>query len=152
MARTTKLDDLVSQRIVNAIADGNRIEVAAQLAHVDPRTVYAWMARGKRLDGEPYDQFYQKVKAARAEAEGLMVQIVRQAAAKTWQAAAWYLERRYPKHWALRLSRLETQASAMHTVPAVDSAEAAGKHEALARALRASDADEEDSDDQASGG
>ena len=48
-------------------------------------------------------QFWQGVKKAEASAELQAVGVVRQAAAEgTWQAASWYLERKFPERWARR--------------------------------------------------
>jgi len=62
-----------------------------------------WLARGR--DGEaPYVDFLDRVKEAEAKAESEMVACVRAAAfePKTWQAAAWWLERARPADWAKR--------------------------------------------------
>lgn len=101
MARPTRLDDVTAQRIIGAIAKGLPRDTAAKLGAIAPTTLYQWLARGR--DGEePYAQFLQRVKRAEAEAEDEMVARVRDAAATTWQAAAWWLERRRPQRWALR--------------------------------------------------
>lgn len=46
--------------------------------------------------------FAAALKQAEAEAEAAMVSLVRKAAPTTWQAAAWWLERKLPADWSLK--------------------------------------------------
>ena len=41
--------------------------------------------------------------AAMAEAEALHVGVIATAARKSWQASAWFLERKYPQKWGRRV-------------------------------------------------
>ena len=103
VGRPTKLDDLRAKRIVDAIASGMSRTAAAASARVARATLMDWLARGR--DGEqPYADFLDRVKAAEAEAESLMVACVRTAGLEPrhWQAAAWWLERARPADWAKR--------------------------------------------------
>lgn len=45
----------------------------------------------------------ERVKQAEAEAESRMVETIVEASVDTWQAAAWYLERRYPDDFGKRI-------------------------------------------------
>jgi hypothetical protein len=49
-----------------------------------------------------YAEFADDVKAAEADAELAMVQRVRTAADDSWQAAAWWLERKMKQDWSAR--------------------------------------------------
>jgi hypothetical protein len=99
--RPTKLDDIVAKRIVDAVAAGGSRSAAAEAARVHRSTLMLWLARGRK--GEPpYSDFLDRVKKAEADAENAMVVIVRAAAEKNWTAAAWWLERRRPRLYALR--------------------------------------------------
>lgn len=100
--RPTKLDDLSAKKIVDTIAAGGSRSAAAGAARVHRSTLMGWLARGR--DGEPgYSDFLDRVKKAEAEAELAMVAVVRSAAVSgTWQAAAWWLERRRSTTYALR--------------------------------------------------
>jgi transposase len=102
MARPTDLDDLVEQRIVASLRLGNTPRQAAQAAGISVASYHAWRARGRK--GEPrFVEFLDRTEKAAAEAEGQAVEIVRNAALSgTWQAAAWWLERRRWKAWARR--------------------------------------------------
>lgn len=60
------------------------------------------MQRGR--DGEePFAQFAQLVKGAKAEAEADKVEIIDSAAQTDWKAAAWWLERCRHQRYARRL-------------------------------------------------
>lgn len=48
------------------------------------------------------DEWRDAVEAAEAEAVARNVAVIQKAAQSQWQAAAWWLERRYPDEWRLR--------------------------------------------------
>jgi transposase-like protein len=115
----TKLNPERQARIVEALAQGNYIETAARYSGITPQGFYKWMNRGlaerERLqdgaepnpDETPYVEFVDAVEKARSQAEMRNVGLIQKAAVDgTWQAAAWYLERSYPKRWG-RSDRLE---------------------------------------------
>lgn len=104
MARETKLDDLRSKRICDALRKGHSNAAAAKAGGIDEKTLYNWLARG-RSGEEPFLQFLQRFDAAETEAEDRAVQVLRDAmmgedmrlAADT----AWkWLARRRPVQWA----------------------------------------------------
>lgn len=89
MARPTKLQDERRERILTAIREGNTRRAAAALGGIGERTLYDWIAKD--------EQFSQDVIKAEGEAEAEMVSRVHRAALDgSWQAAAWWLERRRP--------------------------------------------------------
>jgi hypothetical protein len=101
MGRPSKLDDITAQRIVQAVEKGLPRDTAARLARISPTTLYKYLRLGR--DGDPeYTEFAKRVKAAEASGEAELLGILRAHAAETWQAAAWLLERRMPKKYALR--------------------------------------------------
>ena len=102
MARPTKLTPAVLERIVQAVKAGLTYEVAAQAAGVDRATFYRWKARGEHDQHGPYRDLCDVLKKAEAEAEAHMLGIIRDAAPTQWQAAAWFLERRYPERYGRR--------------------------------------------------
>lgn len=54
-------------------------------------------------NGPTYANFHTTVTQARAEAEGLMIGVLRRAANNgDWKAAAWWLERSLPERWGRR--------------------------------------------------
>lgn len=100
--RPTKLDDLTSEKIIDALAGGGTRRAAAAAAKVHVSTLQDWLARG-RAGEVPFSDFSDRVRWAEAEAEMIMVGAIRKAALSgSWQAAAWWLERRRPERYGLR--------------------------------------------------
>lgn len=89
-------------KVADAIRAGNYANVAARYAGIGESTFHLWMKKG--ADGqEPYVEFVEAVKSAEADAEIRNMALIQQAAQNgTWQAAAWYLERRYPHRFGRR--------------------------------------------------
>lgn len=101
MGRPTMLNPELQLQIVNYVAAGTPPEIAAQACGVTSTTYYNWMQKGR--DGRAkYAEFFEAVQKARAECEARNVLIIERAAEKTWQAAAWFLERSAPERWALK--------------------------------------------------
>src|SRR4029453_14197293 len=91
------------QTILETVAAGNYLEVAADLAGISRATIYEWMKRGEA--GEPpYALFSDSVKRASARAEAAEVAKVRKAGElpQYWTASMTYLERRHPDRWSRR--------------------------------------------------
>lgn len=85
--------------MVEALRQGNHLEVAAAIGGLTRDEVYRWMKRGlSDPDGE-CGEFARGVRAAMAEAEARSVQVIAAAAELDWKAAAWMLERRAPSRW-----------------------------------------------------
>lgn len=100
--RPTKLTPEVQDRILEAIGAGNTKKDAAAYAGIGYRTLETWLTDPRPL----YRQFQQAVAQKEAQAVVRNVAIIAKAAQDTWQAAAWWLERRRPDDWA-RKERLE---------------------------------------------
>lgn len=102
MGRPSKLDDLTAQRIVAAVETGAPWYMAAAAGGVSRTTLKNWKARAR--DGEePYASFLARLEKAEANGAVAMLDVIQNAAKSgTWQAAAWVMERRYPKQFALR--------------------------------------------------
>jgi hypothetical protein len=112
MARPSELTPSLIGLVAQEIGKGNYPEIAARVAGISRSTYYGWLARG-RTDEEAgretlHRQFLDAVKEAEAAAEGLLVETIRLASivapaqgqkAPAWTAAAWILERRWPRRW-----------------------------------------------------
>lgn len=108
MPRPSKLNPERHAEIVRFIRGGSYANVAARASGISEAAFYAWMDRGRGAERDddgnllnpddlPYVEFQEAVKEAEAAAEVQSVALIRQAANNgTWQAAAWYLERKYP--------------------------------------------------------
>lgn len=97
--RPSKLTPATQQRIVTAIAAGNTREMAAAYAGIHRATLFAWIAAGEKASRGRFRDFSDALKKAEAQAVVTSVAIIRRAASESWQAAAWWLERRYPDEW-----------------------------------------------------
>src|SRR5438045_3303255 len=85
------MDDPRVATLLSAIGLGNTRTDAAAYAAVHRDTFYDWLAN---------PTFSDAVEKAEAEAKVRAVgQIIRAAHNGTWQAAAWWLERRYPREY-----------------------------------------------------
>lgn len=103
--RPAKLTDEITRTITQAIAAGNYQRTAMKLAGIGESTFYQWLELG-RQGRKPYKEFAESVEKAQAQAEARNVAIIEQAASESWQAAAWWLERRFPDDWG-RKERVE---------------------------------------------
>lgn len=102
MARPTRCTPERIKRIADAIRAGNYAETAARYGGIGETTYYEWMKKGERGE-EPYAEFREAVKEAEAIAEARSVALIQQAGqAGTWQASAWFLERKFPSKWGRR--------------------------------------------------
>jgi transposase-like protein len=104
MARETKLDDLRSKRICDALRKGHSFAAAAQAGGIDEATLHRWRAQG-REGVEPYREFCERVDRAEQDAEdravtvlenAMMGEDMRLAADTAWK----WLARRRPATWA----------------------------------------------------
>jgi hypothetical protein len=87
-------------RLQEALRAGHTRDTAAALAGIGASTLYAWMAAASQPDAAPeFVEFLDAIKKAEIEAEDALLAIVRRAAPKSRQAAAWILERRRPDSW-----------------------------------------------------
>lgn len=117
-----------SENVIRLITDGIKAGLseldAAVAIGISPRATEFWKARGKReweriqetaeLDGvyepikeeEIYLHYYLEVMRAIPLRKYYFVNRIKRAARKTWQAAAWWLERTHPEEFA-RKSQVE---------------------------------------------
>jgi len=110
-----KLHIGVIQDIVKLLEAGNTIEDTMGYLGLSERSYYIWKKAGRKLEikiergeidekslddhDQMYLHFFQETKRAERAPLVRNVAIIQKAAAKQWQAAAWYLERRDHKNW-----------------------------------------------------
>ena len=112
IGRPTKLTEERANRIISMIAAGSYAHVAAKANGIAESTFYDWMSRGQKADRDDdgnlldpdrdsvFAEFSERVKEAEATAEIRNLALIQTAAGNgTWQAAAWYLERKYADRW-----------------------------------------------------
>lgn len=100
LGRPTKLTPEIQERICAAIQQGNYAFVAARCAGISESTFYSWLDRGAREKRGAFAEFLESIKKAESIAEAGAIEVVRNASQQSWQAAAWWLERKYPERWA----------------------------------------------------
>jgi len=84
--------------IVEAIRRGMPLKLAAAAGGVSYNTFVRWRNDGSNPDGPPHlKAFLNQIRMVEAEAAQRIVGLIESAAEKSWQAAAWMLERRYPE-------------------------------------------------------
>lgn len=90
MARPTKYTPETTAKIVQAIQMGATYELSCQYANIHYDTFNTWM--------KTKAEFSEAIKEAEGRAVvGWLAKIEKAANDGSWQAAAWKLERRYPK-------------------------------------------------------
>jgi hypothetical protein len=97
-------DDLLKHRIVEAVRAGASRTAAAEAARVSRSSLHLWLKRGASGE-EPYLSFAAKVRAAEGELELELLEVIKKHSVNSWQAAAWILERKFQKRWAIRKDR-----------------------------------------------
>ena len=99
MGRKTTLTPLIHKRIVEAVAVGVPIKMAAEGAGVGERSVYNWIEKAEK-GNKKYVRFWQELQKAKAnQVKWCLEKITHEADKGTWQAAAWILERKYPQEF-----------------------------------------------------
>lgn len=73
--------------------------LAAMSAGINEATFHAWKSRGEQDEAGPFRDFSESIKRAEAEYVRSALELIGSAAKKSWQAAAWLLERRYPHEY-----------------------------------------------------
>jgi hypothetical protein len=97
--RKTKATDARIEVVMSALKAGNTRRAAAAYAEISPQTFYRWL--------DENGAFRDAVEKAEADAEVRYASIVARAATSgTWQAAAWWLERRKAQDFG-RMDRVE---------------------------------------------
>lgn len=117
------------EHFVTARRRGGNDTDCAEVAGISPKTFWQWKWRYTTWrdtgnDPDPQapsiDQISELIEAdERAKAEARLLRLARiEAAGKagTWQADAWWLERKFPDEFALRRNRLEVTGGISHTV------------------------------------
>jgi transposase len=89
--------------VVKYVRKGCPRQFAANAAGLGRSTLQRWLARGKKEDTGEFRDFWDAIKKAEAKVVFDRIQRINDAADKgTWQAAAWWLERRYPEEFGIQ--------------------------------------------------
>ena len=91
----SKYTDQNVSKICALLADGNYVTVACAAIGMTTETHYQWIKR--------YSDYADAVKKAEAASEAWHVNNIKKAASRSWQASAWYLERKYSQRWGRQI-------------------------------------------------
>lgn len=107
--RPTKLTPDLQKRLCEAIKLGMNRERAAWFVGIDRVTLQRWLKAAEGRQSGKYVDFCHSLKKAEAEAIAINLKHLHTAAQDgAWQAAAWQLERRYPKEYGRNQTGEET--------------------------------------------
>lgn len=104
MSRPTKLTPETQEKITDAVSIGATYELAAKYAGVTYETFNNWMKAGAEAKSGQLFEFFHAVKKAEGAAAVGWLAVIEKAATETWQAAAWKLERRYPREYGRQVT------------------------------------------------
>ncbi len=84
----------ITRDIVSFLQNGNNRTDTCALVDISYETFTQWMK---------HPEFAESIKKAEATCKARNIAIIQKAAITTWTAAAWWLERKYPVEFALRM-------------------------------------------------
>ena len=87
----TKYNDEIVDNLIKYIEAGNYIETACDAVGISKQTFYRWQ--------EEKSDFSDAIKKAESKAITRNLLLIQNAAKKSWQAAAWFLERKDYERW-----------------------------------------------------
>ena len=100
MARKSKLNKELIEKAYKLVAAGNYHKDVYPILGVDESTWYRWLSDGEKAKSGIKREFYETIKKAEKDAIARNVALIQQAAKEgNWQAAAWWLERKYFEDW-----------------------------------------------------
>jgi len=109
-----KLTPELQEQLTKYIEVGNYVKDACHMVGISRWTYYRWIKRGEKAleleekgkkipaSEKKYCDICDTIKKAEAKAIIRNVLIIQKAAEKTWQAAAWWLERAHYKDWGIK--------------------------------------------------
>lgn len=86
----------ITDQLVELIAGGMKREDSCDMIGINQDTFYAWL-KDKRKP-----EFSEAIKKAEMACKQRNIARIQNASKKNWQAAAWWLERKYPEEFAIR--------------------------------------------------
>jgi hypothetical protein len=106
----TKFTPDTALKIIQYVGAGCFFETAAAAAGISKVTFFDWLKRGERRNDprstEELRAWKISLDEAAALAEARAVRGIQAAGASSWQAYAWYLERKHPDRWRQRNSSI----------------------------------------------
>jgi transposase-like protein len=103
MARRSKLTAEFVKKAGKLLENGNYANTVCAMMGISQQTWYRWLKEAEESSATAIKrEFSETVKKATALAEIEYVNVIKKAAGKNWQAAGWWLERKFPEKWGRR--------------------------------------------------
>jgi len=100
MARKSKLTKELIKEAYKLVSAGNYIKDIPPVLGIDDSTWFRWLSEGEKAKSGLKREFYETIKKAEKDAIARNVALIQRAAQDgNWQAAAWWLERKYFEDW-----------------------------------------------------
>ena len=106
--RPTKYTEQTVGKLLEALRGGNTRRASCAVAGIDQSTLANWL--------KEYSDFSQAIEKAEGEAEAKMVSVIKLASDTTWQAAAWWLERKHKAEWSSRVEQTGADGSPVKVI------------------------------------
>lgn len=104
MGRPSQLSDPIREAILTHIRNGNYAKDACAACGIQYTTYKGWVNQGNKdiavKKNTAFASFVIQIKEAEAQSLTGLIQTIRNASERQWQAAAWLAERRHPEKWA----------------------------------------------------
>ena len=100
MARKSKLNKELIEKAYELVAAGNYDKDVYPILGVEKTTWYRWLSEGEKAKSGLKRELWDTIKKAEKDAIARNVALIQRAAQDgNWQAAAWWLERKYFEDW-----------------------------------------------------
>ena len=106
--RPTKYTEQTVAKLLEALRGGNTRRASCAVADVSQDSLALWL--------RTYPEFAEAVEKAEGKAEAKMVSVIRDASDTTWQAAAWWLERKHKADWSSRVEQTGADGSPVKVI------------------------------------
>ena len=106
--RPTKYNEDTVQRITQALRAGNTRRASCAYAGISQDTLANWLKSNSH--------FADAIEKAEGEAELRNLAVIQDATRTTWQAAAWWLERKHKADWSSRVEQTGADGSPVKVI------------------------------------
>jgi len=106
--RPTKYTEQTVAKLLEALKGGNTRRASCAAAGIDQTTLANWL--------KEYSDFSYAVEKAEGEAELRNLAVIQDATKTTWQAAAWWLERKHKAEWSSRVEQTGADGSPVKVI------------------------------------
>jgi len=104
--RKNKLTPELTKKVGELLEEGLYVETVCKAVGISTKTFYQWLNRGETE--KKYAEFKKVVEESEAKFEERLVGTIKTYSIEDWKAAAWLLERRFPRRWSQHISEETT--------------------------------------------